>query len=101
LKTTTWNNSTIVQKVDAEHLNSYRQEGKGGLLTLGSPGLVAALTEMKLIDDYYFCIEPLIAGKGGVRFFDKMKLDTGHPLKYVDSTQLKSGVHIIHYQGVN
>jgi dihydrofolate reductase len=101
LKTTTWNNSTIVQKMDAEHINSYKQEGKGGLLTLGSPGLVAALTEMKLIDDYYFCIEPLIAGKGGVRLFDKMKLDTGRPLKYVDSTQLKSGVHIIHYQRVN
>ena len=100
LKTTTWNNSTIVQKMDTEYINSYKQEGKG-LLTLGSPGLVAALTEMKLIDDYYFCIEPLIAGKGDVRLFDKVKLDTGRPLKYLDSTQLKSGVHIIHYQCVN
>jgi len=101
LKTTTWNNSTIVQKMDTEYINSYKQEGKGGLLTIGSPGLVAALTEMKLIDDYYFCIEPLIAGKGGVRLFDKVKLDTVCPLKYMDSTQLKSGVHIIHYQRVN
>ena len=101
LKTTTWNNSTIVQKMDAEHIKSYKQEGKGGLLTLGSPSLVAALTGMKLIDDYYFCIEPLIAGKDDVRLFDKMKLDTSRTLKYVDSTQLKSGVHIIHYQRVN
>ena len=101
LKTTTWNNSSIVQKVDAAHINSYKQKGKEGLLTFGSLGLVAALTEMKLIDDYYFCIQPLIAGSGGVRLFDKMNLDMCRPLKYVDSKQLKSGVHIIHYQSVN
>ena len=101
LKTTVWNNSAIVQKVDTEEINSYKQEGKGGLLTFGSLGLVAALTEMKLIDDYYFCIQPLIAGNGGERLFDKLKLDTGRLLKYVDSQQLKSGVHIIHYQSVN
>lgn len=101
LKTTTWNNSTIVKKIDAEHINSYKQEGKGGLLTFASLNLVAVLTEMKLIDDYYFCMQPLIAGNGGVRLFDKTKLDTSRPLKYVDSTQLKSGVHIIHYQRAN
>ena len=100
LKTTTWNNSTIVRKINAEHINSYKQEGKGGLLTFASLNLIAALTEMKLIDDYYFCIQPLIAGNGGVRLFDKVKLDTPRPLKYVDSKLLKSGVHIIHYQGV-
>lgn len=101
LKTTTWNNSSIVQKVDTGHFNSYKQEGKEGLLTFGSLGLVAALTEMKLIDEYYFCIQPLIAGNGGERLFNKMKLNTNCPLNYVDSKQLKSGVHIIHYQRVN
>jgi len=101
LKTTTWNNSTIVQNVDARDIDSYKQQGKGGLLTLGSLNLVAALTEMNLIDDYYFCIQPLLAGKGDVRLFDKINLDSVHPLKYVDSKQLKSGVHIINYQSIN
>ena len=100
LKSTTWNNSTILQKVDAGQINSYKQEGKGGLLTLGSLGLVAALTEMDLIDDYYFCMQPLIAGDGE-RLFDIMTLDTIRPLKYTESKQLKSGVHIIHYQRAN
>jgi dihydrofolate reductase len=100
LKMTTWNNSAIVPKIDAEHINSYKQEEKGGLLTIASPSLVAALTEMTLIDDYYFCIQPLIAGKGGVRLFDKMKLDSSRPLKFVDSKQLKSGVHVIPYQSI-
>jgi dihydrofolate reductase len=101
LKTTSWNNSAIVQKVDTGHINSYKHEGKKGLLTFGSLGLVAALTEMKLIDDYYFCVQPLIAGHRGERLFDKTNLPTPHPLKYIDSKQLKSGVHIIHYQSVN
>ena len=101
LKTTTWNNSNILQNVDAEHINAYKQKGEKGLLTLGSLGLVAALTEMNLIDDYYFCIQPLVGGNGDVRLFDKIKLDRSRPLKYVDSTQLKSGVHIIHYQSLN
>jgi len=101
LKTTTWNNSSIIPKADAGQINSYEKQGKEGLLTLGSLSLVAALTEMNLIDDYYFCIQPLIAGKGGVRLFDKVNLDTVHPLQYIDSKQLKSGVHIIHYQSVN
>ena len=98
LKTTAWNSSTIIQKIDAGHINSYKQEGKKGLLTLGSLGLVAALTEMNLIDDYYFCIQPFIAGNGAERLFSKVNLDKSRPLKYVDSKQLKSGVHIIHYQ---
>ena len=98
LKTTTWNNSVITSKIDADHINSYKQQGEKGLLTIGSVRLVGTLTEMKLIDDYYFCIQPHIAGHGSVRLSDKVKLDTKLPLKYIDSKQLKSGVHIIHYQ---
>jgi len=100
LTTTIWGNSTIVKRIDVEYINSYKQKGKKGLLTLASPNLVAALTEMKLIDDYYFCIQPLLAGNGSVRLFDKVKLNEPRPLRYVDSKQLKSGVHIIHYQSV-
>jgi dihydrofolate reductase len=98
LKTTSWTNSTIVPKLDAGYLNAYKLVDNGGLLTIGSLSLVAALTEMNLIDDYYFCIQPLIAGKGNIRLFDKIRLDNARPLEYADSKQLKSGVHIIHYQ---
>ncbi len=101
LKTTTWSNSAIIQEVDAGYVNVYKQQGSGGLLTFGSLGLVASLTEMNLIDDYYFCIQPVIAGGGDVRLFDKIKLDKCLQLKYIDSTLLKSGVHIIHYQNAN
>ena len=101
LKETKWNNSSILHTIDAGHINSYKQEGKKGLLIVGSVSLAAALTEMKLIDDYYFCIQPIIAGYGSVRLSDKLHLNTPLQLKYIDSVQLKSGVHIIHYQSIN
>ena len=101
LKTTKWNNSSIMQKVDAAQINACKQESPGGLLTLGSLELVAALAEMNLIDDYYFCVQPLLAGDGDVRLFDKLKADTSRPLQYVDSISLKSGVQVLHYQNVN
>ena len=101
LKTTTWSNSTIIHQMNAEHLNTYKQEGGGGLLTFGSLELVSTLIAVNAIDDYYFCIQPLIAGNGHVRLFDKLKLDERRSLQYVDSTSLLSGVQIIHYQSVH
>jgi dihydrofolate reductase len=101
LKTTKWNSSSIVPKIDAAEINAYKQENQGGLLTLGSLELVAALAAMNLIDDYYFCIQPVLAGNGDVRLFNKLNTDSGRPLQYLETTSLKSGVQIIHYQNVN
>jgi dihydrofolate reductase len=98
LKTTTWVNSSIVQKVEKEHIESYKRKDQGGLLTFASLSLVATLAEMNLIDDFYFCVQPLLAGKGDVRLFDKLKLDKVRPLQFVKSHPLKSGVQILHYR---
>lgn len=101
LKMTIWDNSMIESKIDTQKIKAYKLKGKKGLLTVGSVILVATLTEMNLIDEYYFCIQPHIAGHGNVLLSDKLHLDTIHSLKYMDSTTLKSGVHIIHYQNAN
>ncbi|WP_295801500.1 dihydrofolate reductase family protein [Mucilaginibacter sp.] len=100
LTATTWSNSTIVKAVETSAINQFKQPGQQGLLTIGSPGLIAELTKQQLVDDYYFCIQSVIAGNGGVRLFDKLTLDARQPLKFVESRQLKSGVVIIHYQMV-
>lgn len=98
LQTTTWNNSKIIEQINIAYINAFKQAGKGGLLTFGSISLVETLTQMKLIDDYYFCVQPFIAGSGDVRLFDKVKLDMPNELKYAGSKSLQSGVHVIHYQ---
>jgi dihydrofolate reductase len=98
LTETTWKNSSIIKAIDPSQISHYKQPNEKGLLTIGSPGLVAALTELNLVDDYYFCIQPLIAGSGSVRLFDKLKLDNRRPLKLVGTQPLKTGVLIVHYQ---
>ena len=101
LKTVTWNNSVIFDTINVNEIDSFKQNGQKGMLSIGSPGLVAALTKLELVDDYYFCIQPLIAGNGSERLFDKTSLDTRQPLKFSGSKQLKSGVLITHYQRVS
>jgi dihydrofolate reductase len=98
LESFTWRNSTIVKMADAELVSHYKTARSGNLLTIGSPGLVANLTRLQLVDDYYFSVQPVIAGTGDVRLFDKLQLDARQPLEYVESKALGSGVIINHYR---
>jgi riboflavin biosynthesis pyrimidine reductase len=87
-----------VNAIDVESINQFKRADQKGLLTFGSMGLVAALTEKQLVDDYYFCIQPLVAGSGSVRLFDKTKLNAPQPLKLKSTKVLQSGVVIVHYE---
>ena len=101
LKTTTWNNSQIIDKLDIDYVNSFKTNNKGGLLTFGSLSIIESLIELNAVDDYYFNILPLIPGKGEDRFFKKLNLNRPQPLKYVEYKQLISGAHVIHYENEN
>jgi dihydrofolate reductase len=100
LTETTWKNSSILKAIDPDQISRFKEPNEKGMLTIGSPGLVANLTELNLVDDYYFSVQPLIAGSGNTRLFDKLKLDTRQPLKFIEAMPLKTGVVIIHYQYV-
>ncbi|MDB5089753.1 MAG: hypothetical protein JWR09_3747 [Mucilaginibacter sp.] len=98
LESTTWSNSSITEAINPDQISQEKQDNSKDLLTIGSPGLVAALTKLDLVDEYYFSIQPVVAGSGSVRLFDKISLDVRQPLKFVAAKQLKSGVVILHYQ---
>ncbi|SHM83110.1 dihydrofolate reductase family protein [Mucilaginibacter sp. OK098] len=100
LESTTWSNSSIAEAINPDQISRKKQDNTKDLLSIGSPGLVAAMTTLNLVDEYYFCIQPVIAGSGSVRLFDKIGLDARQPLRFVAATQLKSGVVILHYQKV-
>jgi dihydrofolate reductase len=63
LKSVNWKN-TILKKeiVKEEVLNLKRQGGKD--IFVGSPGLIVALTNLNLIDEYQLSVQPVIVGKG-------------------------------------
>jgi len=98
LNSTTWNNSTIVKAVDVEAINQFKRPDQKGLITFGSIGLVTALIEKQLVDDYYFCIHTLMSGDGSVRLFNKIKLNAPQSLKLKSTKVLKSGMVIVHYE---
>jgi len=98
LNSTTWDNSTILRTVDVEAMKRFKRADQKGLLTFGSMELVAELTEKQLVDDYYFCIQSLIACGGSVRLFDKIQLNAPQPLKLRSAKALPSGVVIVHYE---
>jgi dihydrofolate reductase len=98
LSNTTWANTEIVRTVDIDLMNQFKKTGQKGLLTIGSPGIVASLTKLGLVDEYYFSIQSIIAGGGKARLFDQITLDERQPLKFMGCKQLKSGVIIINYK---
>ena len=48
--------------IKEEVLELKRQAGKS--ILVGSPGLIAALTQLDLIDQYQLCVHPIILGNG-------------------------------------
>ncbi|MBS1605563.1 MAG: dihydrofolate reductase family protein [Bacteroidetes bacterium] len=97
LKETTWERSRIA-RMNPESIHKIKTDHPKNLLTIGSPGLVSELSEMGLIDEYYFSIQTLIAGSGNSRLFARKSLTEKQPLQFIDSKSLGSGVQILHYR---
>ncbi|MBS1688596.1 MAG: dihydrofolate reductase family protein [Bacteroidetes bacterium] len=100
LQQTTWPNSHITSNIDFQKIKDMKASSEQNLLTIGSPGLVAELTRLDLIDEYYFSVQPIIAGKGESRLFAQGALHEKQPLQFIDSRQLRSGVSIQHYRKI-
>lgn len=95
---TRWPNSRIVAQANAETVQQLKISSHKNLLTIGSPGLVSALTEMEMVDEYYFAVQPVIAGSGNARLFVQQTLTERHPLQFVDHRSLSTGVQILHFR---
>lgn len=100
LTSTNWHNSAIIKQLDIDYIKSFKQNTNGNLLTFGSLRIIAALTDMNVVDDYYFNILPLLPGKGDARLFDN-GLNNNIQLKYIDSKALASGALVVHYKNEN
>ena len=88
-----WNNTRLV-KGDAVKEVLKMKQGTGGSLSLGGISLIQTFMKLKLIDEYWLLVHPMIWGAGR-RLFDGLsdRLD----LKLVDLLTFKSGVVVLHY----
>jgi len=63
LKNVDWKNTELKKEVIKEEILELRQQAGKNIL-VGSPGLIVALTQLDLIDEYQLGVQPTIAGSG-------------------------------------
>jgi dihydrofolate reductase len=88
-------NTRIVRMGLQDEMLKLKQE-RGKNILVGGVSVPAQLTELGLVDEYRFVVNPIIAGEGtrlleGIRQQNKLKL------KLVESKLFKSGCVALHY----
>ena len=94
LQTVTWKNATLAKGNLKDEVIKLKQ-ASGKNILVGSPSLIVALTKDGLIDEYQFCIQPIILGKGLTLFKDiHERID----LKEIHTKAFASGVILTCYE---
>ena len=96
LKNVDWKN-TILKKeiIKDEILELKRQSGKD--IFVGSPGLIVALTNLNLIDEYQLGVQPTLLGNG-LPLFKNLRDRTN--LKLLRTKTFESGAVVLYYETV-
>lgn len=94
LKDLTWQSATLAKGALKDTVLELKQQ-EGAPILVGSRSLILQLMALDLIDEYQFCIYPVVAG-GGLPLFE-----TTHQrrlLKLINTKTFKSGAIILYYQ---
>jgi dihydrofolate reductase len=90
-KTATWQNSRMARSVAKEVKALKRQHGKN-ILVYGSGKLVAALTQLNLVDEYRLWVHPVVIHGGRALF------KTNTALQFTGKTTFNTGVVLMSYK---
>ena len=96
LKTVDWQSARIATRSLEEEVSALRQQSDDDIL-LGSPSLIVAATELKIIDQYQLCVHPVIAGKGLPLFKNISDMTF---LKLVKTKTFGSGAIVLYYEPI-
>jgi len=97
LEKVNWQNSELCKNELVEEIQNLKIQ-KGKNIAVGSLSLASQLTNLEMIDEYYFVVQPIILGKGK-KLFDKLYVRQN--LKLIDTKTFNSGVVVLHYQKIN
>lgn len=66
LKNVDWKNTELKNEIIPEEIQALKQSGNSGgkPIVAGSPGLIVALAQLDLIDEYQLAVHPTVAGSG-------------------------------------
>ena len=97
LKSVDWKSARLAERDLKEEVLALRQEA-GKDIFVGSPGLIVALTQLGLIDEYQLCIHPVIVGKGLPLF---KNITDRVELKLLKTKIFKAGAIVLYYERVS
>jgi dihydrofolate reductase len=93
LKSVEWQNSVLAEKDLISTVSELKKE-KGKSISAGSISIGEQLLRHNLIDEFWFVIHPIIAGKGP-RLFDEVNVSKN--LQLIDSRKFDSGAIAVRY----
>jgi dihydrofolate reductase len=94
LKNVEWKNTKLA-KVDIKEEVVKLKQQPGKNILVGSPGIIITLMQLGLIDEYQFCVQPIILGSGLPLFKNiKDRID----LILLKTRTLGSGAIILYYK---
>ncbi|HMS34801.1 MAG TPA: dihydrofolate reductase family protein [Ignavibacteria bacterium] len=93
LKKVEWKNSELKNEIIKDEITALKQQD-GKNIFAGSPGLIVALTQLGLIDEYQLCVQPIILGNG-LTLFKNIKDRIN--LKLINTKIFGSGAIVLYY----
>ena len=98
LNNTEWNNSEVMKEISSEKITAMKQAIGKDILIFGSGSIVSHLTNLALIDEYKFLINPVFLGSGKKIFKSE---EAKSKLKFLDSKKFDNGNIMLHYAANN
>jgi dihydrofolate reductase len=96
LKSVEGDNTRIVRTNIAEEVLKLKQQ-PGKDIAIGSLSIASQLMRLGMIDEYYFAVHPVVAGKGP-RLFETASIEERLQLQLVESKTFHSGVVALYYK---
>ena len=96
LKKVDWETAKLAKRDIKDEVLELKQhpDDENKNILIGSPGLIVALTNLNLIDEFQLCVQPIIAGEGLPLF---KKISDQINLTLLKTKALKSGSIILYY----
>jgi dihydrofolate reductase len=94
LKNVEWKNTKLAKEGIKEEVSKLKQQSGKNILA-GSPGIIITLMQLDLIDEYQFCVHPIVLGNG-LPLFKNIKERIN--LKLIKTRALGSGAVTLYYE---
>lgn len=94
LKKAEWNNTRLMDKIDAAEIEKLKLQSQKNLLIFGSGQIVQEFAKLGLVDEYRLMVNPVALGAGKSLFKEQAKL------AFLDLKQFKNGNVLLYYRPI-